>query len=173
MTIIDKFSKFAQAIRIQNRTWVAFKRAHIQYLSIVGNIWKIITDNELGFKALPLLEFLRQRNIEIHFISNNNHTSNADVERLHNRMNEHIRLLRHDPERDIDTVEEKINRIIMFYNSTIHSTIGCKPIDFQNGLIKAEDYPIIKQKIKKFKEKSIAHLNYNRENCEVQTGEFI
>lgn len=112
-------------IKIQNRAWVEFKKALTQYLSIVGHIGKIITDNELGFKALPLVEFLGKRDIAIHYTSNNNHTSNADVERLHNTMNEHIRLLRHDSDMDIDTVEEKIYKVIMFYNNTIHSTTGC------------------------------------------------
>lgn len=73
LTIIDKFSKYAQAIKIHNRSWIEFKRAITQFLSIVGSIGKIVTDNELGFKALPLMEFLGQNNIEIHFTSNNNH----------------------------------------------------------------------------------------------------
>ena len=41
LTIIDKFSKFAGAIKIQNRSWLELKRALTQYLSIVGNIKKI------------------------------------------------------------------------------------------------------------------------------------
>lgn len=73
LTIIDKFSKYAQAIKIHNRSWIEFKRAITQFLSIVGSIGKIVTDNELGFKALPPMEFLGQNNIEIHFTSNNNH----------------------------------------------------------------------------------------------------
>ena len=56
LTIIDKFLKFAQAIKILKRSWLEFKRALTQYLSIVGNIKKVIADNELGFKALPLTE---------------------------------------------------------------------------------------------------------------------
>ena len=171
LTFIDKFSKFAQAIKIENRSWVEIKRALTHYLSIVGDIKKIVTNNELGFKALPLTEFLKERNIEIHFISNNNHSSNADVERLHNTMNEHIRFHRHDPERDTDTVEAKIYKVIMFYNNSIHSTIGYKPIDFNNGNVTAEDYPRIKGQIIRLKERIISKLNRNRENCEVQIGE--
>lgn len=171
LTFIDKFSKFAQAIKIANRSWIEIKRALAQYLSSTGSIGKIVTDNELGFKALLLMEFLRQRNVEIHFTSNNNHTSNADVERLHNTINEHIRLLRHDSERDINTVEEKIYKIITFYNNTIHSTTGRRPIDFYNGQITIREYPEIKSRIVKLKEKYISQLNENREDCVVQTGQ--
>ena len=60
LTFIDNFSKYAQAIKIENRSWVEMKRALTHYLSIVGDIKKIVTDNELGFKAIPLTEFLKK-----------------------------------------------------------------------------------------------------------------
>lgn len=158
-----------QAIKIENRTWIEFRRALTQCLGIMGSIKKIVTDNELGFKALPLLEFLKERNIEIHFTSNNNHSSNSDVERLHNTINEHIRILRHDA----DTVEEKIYKIISFYNNTIHSTTGCRPSDFINWKIGRDRYPTIKEKLQNAKQKSINKINHNRENCEVFGDVYI
>lgn len=170
LTFIDKFSKFAQAIRIQARTWVEFKRVILQYISAVGKVKKIIVDNELGFKAIPFQEFLQKEDIEIHFTSNNNHTSNSDVERLHNTINEHIRLLRHDQNKEIDTVEEKILKIISFYNNTIHSTTNRKPIDFNNGKVKDDEYNDIRDRIIKIKEKTISKLNHTREEVEVQSG---
>lgn len=170
LTFIDKFSKYGQAIRIKNRSWIEFKIALSQYISTVGSIKKLVVDNELGFKALPLLEYLREQEIEIHFTSNNNHTSNADVERLHNTINEHIRILKHDANKNTESVEEKMYRIITYYNNTIHSTTGEKPVDFKNGTISRTDYPAIREKIVKLKEKSIQKLNQNRENVEIQTG---
>lgn len=170
LTFIDKFSKFAQAIKINARSWTEFKRALLQYLSTTGDIGKIVVDNELGFKALPLREFLNQRNITIHYTSNNNHTSNADVERLHNTINEHLRLLRHDPNKDTDTVEEKILKIIYFYNNSIHSTTNKKPIDFHTGKIKEDDLDEIRNKILKIKTKNINNLNKTREDTEIEPG---
>lgn len=170
LTFIDKFSKHAQAIKISNRSWIEFKKAISQYLSAVGNFKKLITDNELGLKAIPLQTYLREQNIETHFTSNNNHTSNSDIERLHNTINEHLRLLRHDPNKDTETVEEKIYRIVNFYNNTIHSTTGQKPIDFVNGVINRDDYPTIRLKIIKIKETIINKLNKNREDAKMQTG---
>lgn len=170
LTFIDKFNKYAQAIKINGRSWVEFKRALLQYIATVGKMNKIIVDNELGFKALPLKEFLKNEGIEIHYTSNYNHTSNADVERLHNTLNEHIRLLRHDNNKDIDTVEEKMFKIIQFYNNSIHSTTNKKPIDFIKGKIKDEEYPEIHQRISKIKERVINKLNKNREDTEIEPG---
>lgn len=130
----------------------------------------MVIDNELGFKALPLLEFLREQEIEIHYTSNNNHSSNSDVERLHNTINEHIRILKHDPNRETETVEEKIYKIIMYYNNTIHSTTKRKPVDFRNGTINQEEYPSIRNSIIKMKENTINKLNETRENVDIQTG---
>lgn len=169
LTFIDKFSKFAQAIKINGRTWTEFKRAILQFISSTGNVVKLIADNELGFKALPFTEFLRVQNIEMHFTSNNNHTSNADIERLHNTLNEHIRLLRHEDE-DVDTIEEKIMKVIFFYNNSIHSTTNKKPIDFKNGNVKNEEYQEIHDKIQKYKENIINRLNSNREDVEIADG---
>jgi len=162
LTFIDKFSKFAQAIKINSRTWIEFKRALLQYISALGKTKKIIVDNELGFKALSLREFLKEENIEIHYTSNNNHTSNSDIERLHNTINEHIRILRHDVNKDTDTVEEKILRIIGYYSNTIHSTTNKKPIDFNKGIIKNDEYPNIKERIMEIKEKTCRKQNHTR-----------
>lgn len=112
----------------------------------MGDVKKLIIDNELGFKALLLLEFLREQNIEIHYTSNNNHTSNSDIERLHNTINEHI-------------------IYIIYYNNS-----GRKPIDFRNGNINSSEYPSIREKIIKQKEKTLEKLNKQRESVEIQKG---
>ena len=143
MTMIDKFTKFAVAYKINGRTWLEFKTKLLQYINSYGKIEKIIVDNELGFKAIPMQQFLNEENINIHYTSNSNHTSNADIERLHNTINEHLRLLRHDKKSKTETVEEKIIRIIGFYNNTIHSTTKIKPIDFWNGKVHEDRYSAI------------------------------
>jgi hypothetical protein len=175
LTFIDTFTKFGQAIRINSRNWVEFKRALLQYISAVGRFENLIMDNELGFKAIPLREFLNNENINIHFTSSSNKTSNSDIERLHNTINEHLRLLRHDPLKDTDTVEEKLFKIINYYNNTIHSTTNIRPIDFKNGKIKDEEYPAIKAKIEERKRKIIEKLNEKRDEIiiEEETPIFI
>uniref|UniRef100_A0A1A9WP03 Integrase catalytic domain-containing protein n=1 Tax=Glossina brevipalpis TaxID=37001 RepID=A0A1A9WP03_9MUSC len=83
---------------------------------------------------------LAKENIEVHYTSNSNHTSNADIERLHNTINEHIGLFTHHDRNEEDTVEEKIMRIIGFYNNSVHSITGRKPIDFTTGKIHENEY---------------------------------
>lgn len=170
MTAIDKFSKFALAFQINGRNWTEFKSKLLQIISTYGKVNKIIVDNELGFKAIPMQQFLKDENIEIHYTSNSNHTSNADIERLHNTINEHIRLLRHDSRNKDETMEDKMTRIIGFYNNTIHSTTGIKPIDFLNGKIHEDKYKEIHDLINKKKEKYTQKLNESRKDIELEDG---
>lgn len=170
MTMIDKFSKFAMAFMINGRSWTEFKAKLLQIIGTYGKMNKIIVDNELGFKAIPMQQFLSDENIDIHYTSNSNHTSNADVERLHNTINEHLRLLRHDDKTRTENIEEKINRIIGFYNNTIHSTTGEKPIDFVNGKIHQDKYKHIHDLMLLKKEKYIKKINEGREDVELEDG---
>lgn len=71
---------------------------------------------------------------------------------------------------DIETVEKKIFRCVKFYNDTIHFTTKWKPIDFINGTINKEEYPSIRERVTKIKEKTIGRVNKHREDVEVQTG---
>ncbi|CAD7000909.1 unnamed protein product [Ceratitis capitata] len=169
MTMIDKFTKFAVAYRINGRNWIQSKTNLLLYLNTYGKIKKIIVDNELGFKAIPMQQFLKDENITIHYTSNSNHTSNADIERLRNTINEHIRLLRQNERSRHETVE-KILRIIGFYNNTIHSTTKTKPIDFINGKIHEDKYEDIHDLILKKKENYINNLNKDRKDVDIQEG---
>lgn len=170
MTAIDKFSKFAFAFQINGRSWTEFKTKLLLIINTYGKINKIIVDNELGFKAIPMHEFLKKENIDIHYTSNSNHTSNADIERLHNTINEHIRLLRHDRENKDESMEDKMIRIIGFYNNTIHSMTGIKPIDFVNGKVHEGRYIGIRDLINAKKEKYTQKLNENRKDFELESG---
>lgn len=170
MTAIDKFSKFALAFQINGRSWTEFKTKLLLIINTYGKIDKIIVDNELGFKAIPMQEFLKKENIDIHYTSNSIHTSNADIERLHNTINEHIRLLRHDTENKDESMEDKMTRIIGFYNNTIHSTTGIKPIDFVNGKIHEDKYTEIRNRLSAKKEKYTRKLNENRKDFELEGG---
>lgn len=101
------------------------------------------------------MKFLKTQNIEIHFTSNNNHTSNSEIERLHNRFNAHLRLLNHDYNGDSDSIEGQMLKVKFFYKNTIHYTTGKKPIEIRNGTIKNDEYNNIYNRIFKTKETSI------------------
>lgn len=77
-------------------------------------------------------------------------------------VNEHVRLLRQDEQNKTETVEEKMFRIITFYNNTIHSTTNRKPIDFVNGKINEDQYTKIQNLIQEKKRKSLEKKITNR-----------
>lgn len=162
ITMIDKFTKIALITKIENRSDPEFRKAILRYISTYGHIKKIITDNELGMKSKGMNKFLKDKNIEIHFTSSLNHNSNSDVERLHNTINEHLRILKHTM-RHIP-IEEQMILINGYYNETIHSTTNMKPIDFVNGKINEKEYNEIHEKLVKKKELKITKLNESRTN---------
>ncbi|CAD7077050.1 unnamed protein product [Hermetia illucens] len=103
-------------------------------------------------------EFLRQESIEIHFTSPRSHTGNSDISRAHSSLLEHIRTLTLT-ERDM-SISEKVLKATEFYNTTIHSTINCKPLDVQLDQV---DKSKIAQLMQKKKEKWVSYCNKNRE----------
>lgn len=160
ITMIDKFSKLALIVKIKNRSDSEFRKAILKFSSTYGNIEKIVTDNELGMKSKSMKEFLENQNINIHFTSSSNHNANSDVERLHNTINEHLRILKHT-KRNV-AIEEQMILINGFYNSTIHSTTKVKPIDFVQGKINSSQYEAIHKILIEKKQKVIEKLNENR-----------
>lgn len=162
ITMIDKFTKLALITRVKNRSDPEFRKAILRYISTYGSIDKIITDNELGMKSSGMSEFLREKGIQIHFTSSLNHNSNSDVERLHNTINEHLRILRHTMSHV--PVEEQMILINGFYNETIHSTTDIKPIDFVLGKISESQYNDIYERMLHKKEQKILKLNEKRKD---------
>lgn len=145
ITFIDKFSKHAQIIPIQSRNWNDLKNALVIYLGNQGKPKKIINDQLKGFSSINFLNFLKNEGIEIHLTTPNNHTSNADIERFHSTLNEHLRLREADKKiNKTQFDEDPIMHCLKIYNETIHSTIREKPIDFTNGNINPERYLHIK-----------------------------
>lgn len=160
ITMIDKFTKIALIVKAENRSDPEFRKAILKYISTYGNIRKIITDNELGMKSKGMNTFLQERNIEIHFTSSLNHNSNSDIERLHNTINEHLRILKHT--KIHVSIEEQMILINSYYNESIHSTTNRKPIDFVNGKISEAEYNDIYEKILEKKQQKILKLNKDR-----------
>lgn len=134
LTFIDKFSKFATAYPINhsNHT-VIIEKLMIYFNHKIPE--KIVADK--GFKDINIKDFLREQGIELHLTKPHSHTGNSDVERLHNSLNEKIRILNLEQKRAIST---QILEAVRNYNSVFHSTIQCTPNQ-------AENDPMIKDKI--------------------------
>ena len=90
---------------------------------------KLVYDNERCILHNSVELFLRENEIESHVTTAGNKTGNADIERLHGTLNEHLRIMSLDSNKD-DDIDTKIFKAITFYNNTIHTTTKLRPIDF-------------------------------------------
>lgn len=134
LTIIDSFSKYAQAYKIDSLAATDIVNKLIIYFSHHGIPKQVIVDNGTEFKNSVVNELLKLHKISIHFCSPNHPQSNGLIERLHSTLIEHVRLLntRGFTKTPID---HKIHYALLAYNHTIHSSTKFKPIDIINGHI--------------------------------------
>lgn len=153
VTIIDKLTKFAAAYCITDRNWRAKKTIMMEHFAKFGKPNKIIMDNE--FRAEQLIEYLRMENIEVHLTKPNNHTGNADIERLHSTLLEKITGI----EGNELSVEMKIQMAIGNYNDRFHSTVQCSPREAKEK----EDVVELQERINRTKIRVIDKRNASRE----------
>lgn len=141
LTFIDKLSKYAQVIPIKSRNWLDIEKGIKQYIGIIGKPKRIITDNERSFGSINCKSYFENNNIELHLTTPQLHTGNSDIERFHNTLNEHIRIIktREKLEHGIKDEVDYVIETLLYYNNTIHSSTGYKPINFQDGTLSAED----------------------------------
>lgn len=188
LTIIDTFSKYAQAYSITSLVSTQIVDNLIQFFSHHGVPKQIITDNGTEFKNTIISDLLNLHKIKIHFCSPNHPQSNSPVERLHSTLIEHMRLLNTQGFKESPT-KSKMTYAILAYNHSIHSVTKLKPIDVINGHIINENpfdidinklllnnyindhkektkllYSKINQDLIQNKEKVITKLNENRDD---------
>ena len=133
ISCIDKFSKYAVFKKIKSRNWPDIKEGLIEILSTMGNPKLIITDNEGGFGAENLKNFLDRQSILLHLITPYNKTSNADIERLHNTINEHLRIINTKPDHEKENVNPVVEALY-YYNTLLEKnpftfTLEISPIE--------------------------------------------
>ena len=157
LTFIDKFSKFATAYYLEDRNNQTIIEKLRDYKSQKGHFKKLVTDNE--FRSVNIKDFLRTEQIELHLVKPNNHTGNADIERLHNTIAERIRIFEIES-KDLN-IKEKMSKAIEWYNNSHHSITKAKPV---NILEEKCDKIVIYNNLKREKEKKIDKYNTNREN---------
>lgn len=137
LTIIDVFSKYAQAYSLESLTGISVLNALTRFMSHHGIPLAITADQGTEFKNLPLKEFALLHKINLHFISVNNPQSNGAIERFHSTILEHIRIL--TKTRCELSTEELMLYAILGYNNSIHSVTKQKPIDVINGHTNSRD----------------------------------
>lgn len=156
IVFIDKFSKHATCLPLTDRNSITLVTKLQQFLAIKGKINKIVSDNE--FNNENVKKFMQDEGIQHHITKPNSHTGNSDIERLNNTITEKIRTLNIE---NYLPITQQIQKAIMLYNETYHSTIKCSPLEVQNHKV---DHTIIYERLCKAKEEKIRKRNKDREN---------
>jgi hypothetical protein len=131
LTIIDLFSKYAQAYPLQSVTGLSVLNALSIYMSHHGPPLCITADQGTEFKNQLIRELAKLHKIKLHLISVNNPESNGAIERFHSTILEHIRIISKNHS-DLTTHEIMVYAIIG-YNNSIHSATKKKPMEIING----------------------------------------
>lgn len=196
LTIIDNFSKFAQAIPLQATSSVHIAEALLQFFSVLGLPMKITTDSDTKFENDVIKEICASHNVDIHFTTPYNPNSNSPVERFHSTIAEIIRIQRMTNKED--TIQTLVKYAVIAYNNALHSTTGYSPHELLFGHTAARNplelyYPkefyqdfVIKHRTNaqavqecivahtsKNKEQVIAKRNQEAEEIKLKVGETV
>lgn len=123
LTIVDSFSKFANAIPLQSRTIIDIKHAITEHIRQFGRPKTIISDQEPSLRSIDFIGFLNDLGIEIHFASSSE--SNGIVERFHSTLIEIFRTTKLKFN-NLTTIEH-INIAVDIYNNTFHQATKKQP----------------------------------------------
>lgn len=193
LTVIDPFSKFAQAYHLNSSQAIDIVDSLIIHFGHHGIPKQIIFDNGLEFNNETVQDLLNLYNIKLHFTSTQHPESNSPIERFHSTLIEHIRLLNNNEIFKTSSIRQKVNYAIVAYNNSIHNITKLKPIEIITGHLNKDtplDIDINKQVINDYisshrervkllnshvnkinidaKEKYIQKINKNREtNIEI------
>lgn len=188
LTIVDSFSKYAQAYKLNSAQGIEVVNCLVKYFSHHCIPEEIVSDNGLEFKNSVLTELLALHKIKLHFISSQHPNSNGICERFHSTLIEHIRLFNNQKEYENDSIEMKVNYAVLAYNNTMHSATKLKPYEIVNGHFENNSpfsldlekqmlsnyisdhkdkmkilYKNLNQKLQQSKEKIIGKANENKE----------
>lgn len=149
LTIIDKFSRYAQAYILESRNTPHIKKKLSKYFSTFGKPRQIITDQEKAITTIEIKEFLAENNVQIHFTSVNSSNSNSTVERFHSTLLEHLRIIMNHEKL---TLKESLRKALAAYNNSINLITKFAPFELFFG--RKFDEPL-EIDIEKIKEKKI------------------
>lgn len=138
LTIVDSFSKYAQAYPLKSLSGTEIADSLIQFFSHHGIPKQIVLDNGTELKNSLLTELLGLHKIKLHFISPHHPQSNGIIERFHSTIIEHIRLL-NTQGFSKTAIAMKMIYAILAYNHSLHSVTKLKPIDIINGHLSNND----------------------------------
>lgn len=188
LTIIDKFSKFAAAYTLTARNSLCVIKSLKHFLSLHGIPNKIVCDQGTEFTSNIFKDFCQQYQIDLHFTSFQQSSSNSPVERLHSTLTETYRLIAEKiKEKKLEMDHDDIlTEVLITYNNAIHSSTKITPfelfygrtykinrqITFNNeheylskiNQFRTQLYESIKEKLETDTDKRIEKLNADRQD---------
>lgn len=142
LTIVDSFSKFAQAFPLPSAQAIDITEKLLDSFSHHGLPTLIITDNGTEFKNNTVQELLSFHKIKTHFTSSQHPDSNGIVERFHSTLIEHVRVFNNREEFRSEPIFIKVRYAVLAYNHSIHSVTKLRPMQIITGHFEACE-PII------------------------------
>lgn len=131
LTIVDAFSKYAQAYYLRDGTAVSVVQALLSFSTHHGIPITIVTDNGPEFTNQLLAEFVRLHRLQHHKVAAHTPNENGIVERFHATILEHLRILKVTQKNE--SVINLMPYALLAYNNSIHSLTKCRPIELVTG----------------------------------------
>mgnify|MGYP002775336074 CR=1 FL=1 len=159
LPIIDSFSKYAQAYKLNSAQGIEVANNLIKYFIHQRIPKQIISDNGTELNNSVVQELLKT------------HNKNGVIEKFHYTLIEHLRLLNNQEEYKNESIEIKVNYALLAYNNTIHSATNLKPYEIVTGHLETDSPFNIKLEnqvtnIEKHKDK--VKIMYKKINLNVQ-----
>lgn len=131
LTIIDLFSKYAQAYHVNDLTGISVLNKLRHFFAHHNFPTRIVCDEGKEFKNNVVQEYCKLFKIDLHFTTNYNPNSNSPIERFHSTILEKLRITKQ--KNSTDTPQDLMITSILIYNQTIHSATGFTPFTLLYG----------------------------------------
>ena len=133
LTIIDKFSRFAQVFSLNSRNTIHIKQALVNYITGYSKPIKLVIDQEGGFISTELMNFCSEMQIQLHITSSKSSNSNSPIERFHSTLLELLRIINAEDKYKDYSIVNKMKLATFFYNNSIHSVTKYTPYELFFG----------------------------------------
>jgi hypothetical protein len=169
------------AIPLKTRNAIHILKAITHFFASAGKPSLLVMDQEASFTSTTIKEFLEESDVEYHYTSVGQSSSNGTIEIVHRTIRElHNILTNRESTRNLSDTA-KINLAVSIYNDSIHSETKLTPKELFFGFKnedpipedlnerikqKEEFYRIYSDKHKEKKLKDLEKLNHNREEPE-------